>query len=145
MLDEGLLHQDPDASEVAFAPPPMRDRLPTLPCDLSEYARIHTGPASWSAETGQLLEGLSGESLDALFEGVESGPLFGVRGADVPRVAVCVFEPMEARMTHAEAFVFALIDGRTPVDELLFLAGLAPSEVLAALCSLCARGMIRMK
>jgi hypothetical protein len=25
-----------------------RDRMPTLPEDLSEYARIHTGPGSWS-------------------------------------------------------------------------------------------------
>jgi len=29
----------------------MRDRMPTLPEDLSEYARIHTGPGSWSADT----------------------------------------------------------------------------------------------
>jgi hypothetical protein len=26
----------------------MRDRMPTIPEDLSEYARIHTGPGSWS-------------------------------------------------------------------------------------------------
>jgi hypothetical protein len=29
----------------------IRDRMPTIPEDLSEYARIHTGPGSWS-ETG---------------------------------------------------------------------------------------------
>jgi len=29
----------------------MRDRMPTIPEDLSEYARIHTGPGSWSADT----------------------------------------------------------------------------------------------
>jgi hypothetical protein len=29
----------------------MRERMPTIPEDLSEYARIHTGPGSWSAET----------------------------------------------------------------------------------------------
>jgi hypothetical protein len=29
----------------------MRDTMPTIPEDLSEYARIHTGPGSWSAET----------------------------------------------------------------------------------------------
>jgi hypothetical protein len=28
----------------------MRDKLPTIPEDLSEYARIHTGPNSWSAD-----------------------------------------------------------------------------------------------
>jgi len=25
--------------------------MPTLPEDLSEYARVHTGPGSWSADT----------------------------------------------------------------------------------------------
>ena len=29
----------------------MRDKMPTIPEDLTEYARIHTGPGSWSAET----------------------------------------------------------------------------------------------
>ena len=137
MLDESLLPE--------FSPPPMRDRLPTLPCDLREYARIHTGPASWSAASDHLLDALSTEALDALFEDIESGPLVGVNRADVPRVAVCVFEPMEARMTHAEAFVFALIDGRSAVEDLLVVAGMPPSEVLAALCSLCARGMVRIR
>jgi hypothetical protein len=28
----------------------MRDKMVTIPEDLSEYARIHTGPGSWSAE-----------------------------------------------------------------------------------------------
>jgi len=28
----------------------MRDIMPTIPEDLSEYARVHTGPGSWSAE-----------------------------------------------------------------------------------------------
>jgi hypothetical protein len=28
----------------------MREKMVTLPEDLSEYARIHTGPGSWSAE-----------------------------------------------------------------------------------------------
>lgn len=30
-----------------LAPP--RDRLATIPCDLTEYARAQTGPRSWSA------------------------------------------------------------------------------------------------
>ena len=28
----------------------MRDKMVTIPEDLTEYARIHTGPGSWSAE-----------------------------------------------------------------------------------------------
>jgi hypothetical protein len=30
---------------------PMRDKMPTIPEDLTEYARINTGPGSWSADT----------------------------------------------------------------------------------------------
>lgn len=29
----------------------IREKLPTVPEDLGEYARVHTGPGSWSAET----------------------------------------------------------------------------------------------
>ncbi len=29
----------------------IREKLPTIPEDLGEYARIHTGPDSWSAGT----------------------------------------------------------------------------------------------
>ena len=29
----------------------IREKLPTIPEDLGEYARIHTGPGSWSADT----------------------------------------------------------------------------------------------
>ncbi len=28
---------------------PAREAMPTLPCDLTEYARRETGPRSWSA------------------------------------------------------------------------------------------------
>jgi len=31
-------------------PPPPRPPMCTLPCDLAEYARMHTGPQSWSAD-----------------------------------------------------------------------------------------------
>ena len=30
---------------------PMRDKMTTIPEDLSEYARVHTGPGSWSAQS----------------------------------------------------------------------------------------------
>lgn len=29
----------------------IREKLPTIPEDLGEYARVHTGPGSWSADT----------------------------------------------------------------------------------------------
>jgi hypothetical protein len=44
-----LRMEDPQELHVSGPPPAARDKLPTLPCDLSEYARAHTGPYSWSA------------------------------------------------------------------------------------------------
>jgi hypothetical protein len=39
--------------------PPLRDQLPTVPCDLTEYARKETGPKSWSAATEEDLRELA--------------------------------------------------------------------------------------
>jgi hypothetical protein len=36
-------------TRTAVPLPPQRHTLPTIPCDLSEYARAETGPLSWSA------------------------------------------------------------------------------------------------
>jgi hypothetical protein len=44
-----------------------RDRLPTVPCDLSEYARRETGPQSWSAATEEDLRELA-LAIDAFAE-----------------------------------------------------------------------------
>ena len=35
----------------------MRQQMPTLPEDLSEYARVHTGPGSWSTEGFEPIQG----------------------------------------------------------------------------------------
>jgi hypothetical protein len=52
-----MLHTDA-ANELSVLPPP-RDQLPTVPCDLSEYARTETGPRSWSAATDEDLRELA--------------------------------------------------------------------------------------
>jgi hypothetical protein len=143
MLDSTLLpYLDAPAR---FSPPAMRDRLPTLPFDLSEYARVNTGPDSWSAQSNSVLGQVHADAFDAVVEEIASGPLVGIHGSDVPRAAVCVAEPEEADLSDEEAFVFGLIDGRSCVEDLLAIAGMPPSEVLAAFCSLCARGMVRMR
>jgi hypothetical protein len=41
---------DANARQSDVARP--RDRMPTLPYDLEEYAWLHTGPKSWSADEG---------------------------------------------------------------------------------------------
>lgn len=122
----------------------MRERLPTLPFDLSEYARIHTGPASWSATGDHVLDDLPPESLDDLLESIVAGPMVGVCANDVPRLAVSVLDPTESRLSAAEWDVLALIDGRSDVEDLLAHSDVTHGDILDALCDLCARGMVRI-
>jgi hypothetical protein len=44
-----MFRNEANAHAVAPPLPPMRAPLPTVPCDLSEYAIAETGPLSWSA------------------------------------------------------------------------------------------------
>ena len=46
-----------DAQEIGrYEPPPARDRLPTMPEDMSEYAWLNTGPKSWSDEASHAVD-----------------------------------------------------------------------------------------
>jgi hypothetical protein len=113
----------------------MRDRLPTLPQDLSEYARLACGPRSWTAEPDV------GELPDEPFDNIESGPLLGVRPSDVPRLAASVDDDV-SKLEHREKFILSLLDGCANVERVLDLAGLPFAEALAILCDLCARGIV---
>jgi hypothetical protein len=97
--------------------PPPRDRMPTMEFDLSEYAQLHTGPASWSARNDE------------------------VGHYDVPRVVADAAEVDD----HREAFVLSLVDGTSNVGELLAIAGLPAVDVLAAVAALHARGVITLE
>jgi hypothetical protein len=76
-----LLRETPFPVEAAQATRSrMRPTLLTIPCDLEEYARVHTGPSSWSADIDDVFESgvfesaapASAESLEDLFaEGSE--------------------------------------------------------------------------
>jgi hypothetical protein len=51
-----------------------RPVLLTIPCDLEEYARVHTGPSSWSAETdAHVFEGETDPATEASFESLFDG------------------------------------------------------------------------
>ena len=115
--------------------PPMRDRLPTLPIDLSEYARENCGPDSWSAFEA---EPVFDES------DMVSGPLLGVRRSDVPRVAVTTEACVEQGLDHRAGFILSLLDGCSTVDTVLDVAGLPEQETLEVLCDLCARGIVTL-
>ena len=111
----------------------MREEMPTLPYDLSEFAQVHTGPFSWTDEA---------PIEDGPFEDMVSGPLIGVRRSDIPRIAISLEAYCGAPLGHREGFVLSLLDGCSTVERLIDVAGLAEAETLAALCELCARGVI---
>jgi hypothetical protein len=77
-----MLHTDA-RSEIArtgqsYEAPPSRDRLPTLPEDLSEYAWIHTGPPSWSDIrpcTGELASYTQNDCEPSASDDVDAGAL----------------------------------------------------------------------
>lgn len=111
----------------------MRDEMPTLLCDLSEFARVHTGPFSWTDDAP-----FDDEPLDEIV----SGPLIGLMPTDIPRVAVSTEECMRHAIDHREGFVLSLLDGCSNVETLVDIAGLPEPETLGVLCELCARGLI---
>ncbi|MBX3204746.1 MAG: hypothetical protein KF764_06740 [Labilithrix sp.] len=142
-------------AETYEAPPP-RDRLPTLPMDLSEFAWIHTGPPSWSDGAGDETAacpseldspgvGLASSSAHDVVatephDGVDVEALVDLWHSDVPSVvadAESVFDPSEAR-------ILELVDGRASVGTLLETSGLLLPDLLGSLGELCARGVLAL-
>jgi hypothetical protein len=118
--------------------PPPRDRLPTIPYDLSEYAREQTGPSSWSAQSD------APPLHDDPLRGLASGQLLDVSPSDIPSVAPMHMEEEARRIDHREAFVLSLIDGQSTVGDILERVGSPDAEALGVLCDLCARGVITL-
>lgn len=118
--------------------PPMRDELPTLPCDLTDYAVTQTGPQSWTADP------VNDEELNIDVDALVAGPLIGVRRSDVPRLLIADDERFQLKLDHREGFILALIEYCTDVETLLDIAGLPASETLEILCGLCARNIVAL-
>lgn len=113
-------------NEVQGAEAPMRDRLPTIPCDLSELARVMTGEP-------EPIETLVPRS--ALF--VDLFP------SDVPRVTGRIMDHA-AHIDHREAYVLSLIDGEADVAGILAAVDMPNDEMIAILESLAKRGIVRV-
>jgi len=154
-----LLERDANEHATPYEPPPMRDRLPTLPHDLREYAWIHTGPPSETrlaaAPTDANDASREDDGRDASdandandandemneMNEIETGLLVDLWHSDVPRVAAT---DTTVCSDHREAFVLSLLDGESTVGALLEIADLPVAEVLAILCELCARGVVTL-
>ncbi len=122
----------------------VRDRLPTSPHDLSDYAREQTGPSSWSAHPEA--EALSSWALaehDDPYCARTTDLLTCIAPLDVPFLTVACADAAQV-LGHREAFVMASIDGRSTCETLLDMIDLPPGEVLGILCNLCARGFVAL-
>jgi hypothetical protein len=122
--------------------PPMRSELPTLPYDLSEYARIACGPDSvaarsddprdWSPEAPAI-------EIDPPISFV-AGPLIEIRDHDVPRVVTPLIEL--DTLGPREQKVLSILDGRRTFGAILRAWTLPESELIDVLCELCSRGLV---
>src|ERR1043165_5051059 len=113
---------------------PYRDKMPTLPCDLTEYAWDHTGPESWTADRAEdELAALDADWFDISIdeESCIAGPLIGVRGSAVPRAALPATQYALLELDYREGLILSLLDGCASVEELLGTSGLPESETLA--------------
>ncbi|MDB4946136.1 MAG: hypothetical protein JWP97_5670 [Labilithrix sp.] len=113
-------------------PMPMRDRMPTIPCDLSEYARA-TACLAAPDETPEPPPARSSSST--MF--VEVWP------TDVLRATGRVIEHA-AHLDRTQAIILSLLDGETDVASILGSVDLPDAEVMAVLEGLCARGIARI-
>jgi hypothetical protein len=102
--------------------PPMRDKLPTLPYDLREYAQQSVLP-----DADDELVFTAGLPLDAILERV---PALGPSAADT------------AALEPRESLLLSLIDGLSPVSMIVDLVGGDTEESLVVLCDLYARGYV---
>jgi hypothetical protein len=125
---------------------------PTLPYDLREYAVLHTGPESWTAERaakalpesqrGPGITPVPADVLAELDEPLEGEPT--LRSGDVPQVAISSDEIREHALDHREGYVLSLIDGVSNVEALCDITGLPKEETLRVLAELCDRGVLTM-
>ncbi len=122
----------------------VRDRAPTIPFDLTEYARAETGPLSWTAANDDST--FSAWVLDGDAEAVcarTTELLVTISPTDVPRVAHGP-EQLLSRLTLREAFVVASIDGESSLETILDMLDMPAGEALTIVCELCAAGVITL-
>jgi len=99
-----------------------RDRQPTIPFELEEYAR-------WSC--------LPDGDDDLVFT---AGPVLEEITARIPYAVADA--DLDERLTPRESHVLSLVDDVSPVSVLVQLAGGDQAEALVVMCDLYARGLI---
>jgi hypothetical protein len=109
------------ASNPTVLPPP-RNRVPTLPFALEEYAQ-------WSC--------LPDGDDDIVFE---AGPDIELMTRRIPRIVALPTE--DGTLTREETVLLSLVDGVSPVGILVQLVGTDPDDALLLVCDLFSRGLL---
>lgn len=132
-----------DARATELYEPP-RDRMPTIPEDLTEYAWIHTGPPSVEGDREREPFAWASEEEVLFREGsvdeITTGLLIDLWHSDVPHIVTYDTAVIDER----EACVLSLMDGHSTVGVLLESSGLPVADLLDTLCDLCARGVVEL-
>jgi hypothetical protein len=139
MLDIDVASEGGRTSQSYEAPPP-RDRLPTLPEDLSEYAWLHTGPPSWTEDHPERDELADSFGEQGPLDEMTAGLLVDLWHSDVPHVMSAITTVVDEH----EARILSLMDGQTTIGALLETSGLPLPDLLGNLCELCARGVVKL-
>ena len=135
-----------------------RDRMPTIPCDLSEYARLHTGPDEELGDffdEGLFLAGISPDEVTpaplgsyepAMFfqartvDELTTDLLIDLWRTDVPRITT----ESATLVDDVEIWMLSMIDGRSSVGRLIERSGMGADDFLDRLCDLSARGVVTL-
>src|SRR6266849_3344208 len=102
--------------------PPPREELPTLPIDLSDYARDLC-----------TLPDLADEGFEDITAQIAIDSFLDVRRRHVPRVAIAPSQVADYLIDHREGFIVSLLDGVSSVEMLLDIAGMPQAEALTVL------------
>ena len=110
-----------------------REEMPTLPFDLSQYAREATGEGRVDA---------SPESLAAAAAARHDASDFDP--SRVPRLTVAPEDLVKLKLDHRAGFLVSLLDGVSTIEMIVDVAGMPQQEALSALQALYLRGIIRL-
>jgi hypothetical protein len=119
-----MMHSEAPPPSARLDPqlPPPRDRLPTLPCVLDEYARLSCLPD---------------EEDELIFT---AGPVLEQMTSHIPHIVAD--RDLGEKLTSCEAVLLSLVDGVSPVSLLVQIAGTDHEEALVGMCDLYSRGLI---
>jgi hypothetical protein len=110
-----------------------REEMPTLPFDLSQYAREATGEPRVDGSPESEAAAAAARHDVADFDPTR-----------VPRLTVAQEDLVQLKLDHRAGFLVSLLDGVSTIEMIVDVAGMPQEEALSALQALYLRGIIRL-